>query len=147
MLKILQKNICSFNYLYCYWTLCLYYFKLNLLSMFVYLSLTIYGLFEFEYYVVRLFKSFLNLLVLEFKINIFFYKISRSTRTGIVEKKSPMIEIEDGDEGLLGGRGSTPRPTPLTSLSMSFIFMVAFSSSGSHYHLRVFSWWPLVYVL
>lgn len=29
----------------------LYYLKLNLLSMFVYLSLTMYGLFEFEYYV------------------------------------------------------------------------------------------------
>ena len=43
--------------------------------MFIYLSLIVYRLFEFEYYVGETLKSFLNLFVLEFKINIFLKKI------------------------------------------------------------------------
>jgi len=82
--------------------------------MFIYLSLIVYRLFEFEYYVGETLKSFLNLFVLEFKINIFLKKIGGPTGMG-TGKKFPTVGIEDGGY-LRGGDGeweNTLRPYPV----------------------------------
>jgi len=59
---------------------------------------------------VRLFKSFLNLFILEFKINIFF-KTNRGLAGTGKGKKFPATEIRDED-GVTGwqGRGVAPAP-------------------------------------